>query len=273
MGTHPIFESDFDCLTDTVMSGPSQNDSAAIQHSELLHMSYREPFLAAQLNANNVLDYFSNIANPFYDRQCNNEQLRMQGRPLDSLVNMPGIEYTLHHYQEPVLYIIQKRRRVITDSGQQLEPLAYYHIICGTVYMAPDLASVLNSRLATALDRVHGAFKKCQRASNFDPDKGYSWNWGDGDKTKEEQAKEKEEEVQRQLQKIATPFQKNRVDILLGKMQRSHPHIFFQSSPNKEPIELHHPLKAEPKATPRPTVRKIKNEADLGPAAKRARTQ
>ena len=66
-----------------------------------------QPFLAAQLNANNVLDYFSNIANPFYDRQCNNEQLRMQGRPLDSLVNMPGIEYTLHHYQEPVLYIIQ----------------------------------------------------------------------------------------------------------------------------------------------------------------------
>ena len=104
--------------------------------------------------------------------------------------------------------------------------------------MAPNLASVLNSRLATALDRVHGAFKKCQRASNFDPDKGYSWNWGDGDKTKEEQAKEKEEEVQRQLQKIATPFQKNRVDILLGKMQRSHPHIFFQSSPNKEPIEV-----------------------------------
>lgn len=68
---------------------------------------HSQPFLAAQLNANNVLDYFSNIANPFYDRQCNNEQLRMQGRPLDSLVNMPGIEYTLHHYQEPVLYIIQ----------------------------------------------------------------------------------------------------------------------------------------------------------------------
>ncbi|KFM83477.1 Mediator of RNA polymerase II transcription subunit 6, partial [Stegodyphus mimosarum] len=30
------------------------------------------------LNTNNVMEYFSERTNPFYDRTCNNENLKMQ---------------------------------------------------------------------------------------------------------------------------------------------------------------------------------------------------
>ena len=53
--------------------------------------------------------------------------------------------------------------------------MAHYHIIGGTVYQAPDLASILNSRLSTGLDKILTAFNDCQSASNFHPNKGYSW--------------------------------------------------------------------------------------------------
>lgn len=58
--------------------------------------------------------------------------------------NMTGLEYVLLHVQEPILYVIRKQHR---HSPQQVTPLADYYIIAGVVYQAPDLASVLNSRL------------------------------------------------------------------------------------------------------------------------------
>ena len=45
----------------------------SVNPSELLHLSWREPIFCANLNQNNVLDYFSDKSNPFYDRRCNNE--------------------------------------------------------------------------------------------------------------------------------------------------------------------------------------------------------
>lgn len=57
---------------------------------------------------------------------------------------MTGLEYVLLHVQEPILYVIRKQHR---HSPQQVTPLADYYIIAGVVYQAPDLASVLNSRL------------------------------------------------------------------------------------------------------------------------------
>lgn len=60
--------------------------------------------------------------------------------------NMTGLEYILLHVQEPILYVIRKQHR---HSPVQTIPLADYYIIAGIVYQAPDLASVLNSRLAS----------------------------------------------------------------------------------------------------------------------------
>lgn len=59
---------------------------------------------------------------------------------------MTGLEYILLHVQEPILYVIRKQHR---HSPIQTIPLADYYIIAGIVYQAPDLASVLNSRLVS----------------------------------------------------------------------------------------------------------------------------
>ena len=67
------------------------------------------------LNQANVMDYFSERTNPFYDRTCNNEILKMQKLGLldAQLGNMQGTEYCLLHVQEPILYVVRKQR-VIT---------------------------------------------------------------------------------------------------------------------------------------------------------------
>jgi mediator of RNA polymerase II transcription subunit 6 len=57
---------------------------------------------------------------------------------------MEGIEYMLLHVQEPVLYVIRKQHR---HSNGQVTPLNDYYIIAGVVYQAPDLGSIVNSRL------------------------------------------------------------------------------------------------------------------------------
>jgi mediator of RNA polymerase II transcription subunit 6 len=52
----------------------------------------------------------------------------------------------LLHVQEPILYVIRKQHR---HSATQVTPLADYYIIAGVVYQAPDLGSVLNSRIVS----------------------------------------------------------------------------------------------------------------------------
>jgi len=60
--------------------------------------------------------------------------------------NMTGLEYILLHVQEPILYVIRKQHR---HSPTHATPLADYYIIAGIVYQAPDLISVINSRLVS----------------------------------------------------------------------------------------------------------------------------
>lgn len=50
----------------------------------------------------------------------------------------------LLHVQEPILYVIRKQHRF---SAAQVTPLADFYIIAGVVYQAPDLGSVINSRI------------------------------------------------------------------------------------------------------------------------------
>lgn len=61
--------------------------------------------------------------------------------------HMQGIEYSLLHAQEPILYIVRKQNRY---SPTQATPLANYHIIGGQVFQTPDLGSVINSRMVSA---------------------------------------------------------------------------------------------------------------------------
>ncbi len=57
---------------------------------------------------------------------------------------MTGLEYILLHVQDPILFVIRKQHR---QSATQTVPLADYYIIAGVVYQAPDLLSVINSRM------------------------------------------------------------------------------------------------------------------------------
>lgn len=45
---------------------------------QLLSLSWHDSVRSAVLDKNNVMDYFSQRSNPFYDRTCNNEIVRMQ---------------------------------------------------------------------------------------------------------------------------------------------------------------------------------------------------
>lgn len=98
------------------------------------------------LNTQTVIHYFA--LSPFYDRSCNNERLKMQRLGLDQLKNMRGIEYEVlpnTAKQLPQqLFLIRKQRR----SGRtQVEPLAIYYVLDGSVYQAPNIHAMLTSRL------------------------------------------------------------------------------------------------------------------------------
>lgn len=138
---------------------------------------------------------------------------------------MTGLEYVLLHVQEPILYVIRKQHR---HSQTQTTPLADYYIIAGVVYQAPDLASVLNSRLLSAVHHLQSSFDEASGFSRYHPSKGYTWDFksqqrqsaatdkgtttGSG---KRDETKPREEP--------SSLFQRQRVDMLLGEMVKKFP--------------------------------------------------
>ena len=118
-------------------------DSSKISDNPL-YVSWCDSAWIPVLNQSNVMDYFTERTNPFYDRTCNNEVLKMQKLGvLDAqLTSMQGTEYCLLHVQEPILYVIRKQLR---HSPTQVTPVSDYYIIAGVIYQAPDLGSVLVS--------------------------------------------------------------------------------------------------------------------------------
>lgn len=53
--------------------------------SNPLQMSWHDSGWVPILNPTNIMDYFSDRNNPFYDRTCNNEIVKMQRLSLDQL--------------------------------------------------------------------------------------------------------------------------------------------------------------------------------------------
>lgn len=111
-----------------------------------LWLSWSDSQFIPMLNPTNVMDYFSQKSNPFFDRNCNNAQLRMQRVGLEQLQHMVGMEYILLHVCDPILYVIRKQHRV--DPNNAI-PLTDYYIIAGTIYQAPDLGNVFSSRIVS----------------------------------------------------------------------------------------------------------------------------
>ncbi|OUT20331.1 hypothetical protein CAS74_004578 [Pichia kudriavzevii] len=136
--------------------------------TQLDEVEWRSPeFINAYgLRTDNVLEYLS--LSPFWERTCSNQVLKMQRQVEEnsmgvvptfdtSLRKMRGIEFVLHHYREPDLWIIRKERRF--DNGRFLQtppglgapddvtPLADIWVVGANVYMAPNILDVLEQHL------------------------------------------------------------------------------------------------------------------------------
>lgn len=148
--------------------------SRPIDGTNPLHLSWHDSTWLPFLNSTNVLDYFSDKSNSFYDRSCNNEIIKMQRQSMDHLKNMVGTEYILLHVKEPILYVVRKQHR---HSPEETTPLADYYIIAGRVYQAPDLGSVFNSRILNTVHHLQQAFDDANSFARYHPGRGYSWDF------------------------------------------------------------------------------------------------
>lgn len=186
-----------------------------------LGISWHDSAWIPHLNQANILDYFSERSNPFYDRTCNNEVIKMQRQSPEQLINMQGLEYALLHAQEPILYVVRKQ---IRHSQSQVAPIADYYIIGGIVYQGPDLGSVINSRVLNTIFHLQSAFDATLSFSKYHPSRGYWWEFKDNeDKEKEEQKKEKKK---KKKEEPSSFFQRQRVDLLLGELAKKYPPQF-----------------------------------------------
>jgi len=134
------------------------------------------------------------------------------------LANMQGTEYCLLHVQEPILYVIRKQLR---HSPSQVTPVADYYVIAGTIYQAPDIGSVINSRVLSAVTHLHQAFEEARGYSRYHPSRGYWWDFGSKEGEEEEKGKEKKEKVEQP--EPSSLFQRRRVDMLLDQLTRQFP--------------------------------------------------
>lgn len=178
-----------------------------------LGLSWHDSAWIPVLNPSNIMDYFSERSNPFYDRTCNNEIVKMQRLSPDQLTNMTGLEYILLHVQEPILYVIRKQHR---HSSTVASPVADYYIIAGVVYQAPDLGSVVSSRLLSTVYHLQSAFEEASSCSRYHPSKGYFWDFKNGKPL----TTKKETPVREEPSSL---FQRQRVDMLLTELTRKFP--------------------------------------------------
>ncbi|XP_054275718.1 mediator of RNA polymerase II transcription subunit 6-like [Macrosteles quadrilineatus] len=220
-----------------------------------LQMSWHDSSWVPILNPTNIMDYFSDRNNPFYDRTCNNEILKMQRASLDQLNNMTGYEYILLHVQDPILYVVRKQHRT---SPTQATPLADYYIIAGIIYQAPDLSNIINSRILASVHHLQSALDEAMGYSRYHPSKGYTWELrGDTTKVKKETQREEPSSV----------FQRQRVDMLLGELIHKFPLPIMQPPPATKPP----PSEPEIKTEPREIKQEIKQESMKPPPEKKPR--
>lgn len=140
--------------------------------SDQLRISWHDSAWIPHLNPKNILEYFCQKSNPFYDKACNNEIARMQRLMPEHMLMMTGLEYTILHVQEPILYVIRKQERIGPDS---VTPLVDYYILAGVVYQAPDLNSIIQSRVLNAALNLRSALEEFQSISTFSSSTGFAW--------------------------------------------------------------------------------------------------
>lgn len=63
----------------------SQRLGISLSQENPLWISWHDSAWIPSLNPTNIMDYFAEKSNPFYDRTCNNENVKMQRQSLDQL--------------------------------------------------------------------------------------------------------------------------------------------------------------------------------------------
>ncbi|TBU34961.1 MED6-domain-containing protein [Dichomitus squalens] len=131
------------------------------------------------LTLENAFDYFT--TSMFYDKQSNNQVLRMQtmhtGAPLvneaEELKRFTGIEFALVHAEAPSLFIIHKRERLSPD---EVRPLAVYFILNNRIYQSPDVYNLVSNRLLTSLHSLQKSLDilRAHRPA-YTPRTGFAW--------------------------------------------------------------------------------------------------
>lgn len=83
-----------------------------------------------------------------------------------------GLEFALVHARPPGCFVIHKRWRHSPDKVDP--PLAAYYIANDCIYQAPDMYTVLASRLQSSLSGLRGtlALERANR-SEFNPRRGH----------------------------------------------------------------------------------------------------
>ncbi|GLB36449.1 putative MED6 mediator sub complex component [Lyophyllum shimeji] len=131
------------------------------------------------LTTENVFDYFA--TSMFYDKQSNNQVLRMQtihsGVPLvneaEELKRFTGIEFAVVDAQPPSLFIIQKRERL---SPEEVRPIADYFIVNNRIYQSPDVYTILSNRLLTSLHSLQTSLDILRsHRPDYTPRTGFVW--------------------------------------------------------------------------------------------------
>jgi mediator of RNA polymerase II transcription subunit 6 len=80
---------------------------------------------------------------------------------------MVGIEYVVHKVLPPHLFIIHKRLR---HGEADVDLLASYYVLDGTVYQAPNLLSLLKCRVTSSLAYLNEAIQLSTDNLRYDPE-------------------------------------------------------------------------------------------------------
>ncbi|KAJ7693699.1 MED6 mediator sub complex component-domain-containing protein [Mycena rosella] len=131
------------------------------------------------LTTENVFDYFT--TSMFYDKQSNNQVLRMQtmhtgaaiANEAEELRRFTGVEFAVVHAQPPSMFVIHKRERMSPDD---VRPLSAYFIMNNRIYQAPDVYTVLSNRLLTSLCSLQSSLDILRsRRPDYIPRTGFVW--------------------------------------------------------------------------------------------------
>ncbi|TFY83323.1 hypothetical protein EWM64_g693 [Hericium alpestre] len=117
----------------------------------------------------------------FYDKQSNNQVLRMQtmhtGMPIaneaEELKRFTGVEFAVVHAEPPSLFVIHKGERF---SPEETRPMAAYFIMNNRIYQSPDVYHVLSNRLLTSLYSLQSSMDILRKyRPDYTPRSGWAW--------------------------------------------------------------------------------------------------